>query len=77
MSVPIIKGKKQNNRRKYPGLRDGHTYHRRDAISARNAARRSGRDAIDQIDVLDARLGVGIGATRERARLAKQIRGGR
>jgi hypothetical protein len=38
----------------------------------RNAARAS-RSSAEQIKVLDARLGVGIGAVRERARLAKPV----
>jgi len=34
---------------------------------------RSKLSAQDQVKVLDVRLGVGVGAKRERARLAKQV----
>lgn len=34
---------------------------------------RDNRDAAQQLAALDARLGVGVGATRERARLASSL----
>jgi len=38
-----------------------------------NLSARSGRSAKEQLDLLDLRLGKGIGATKERARLLSEI----
>lgn len=75
--MSVIKGQKTNNDRKYPGIKRGHTYHKRAAVSARNAARREDRGPREQLCELDRRLGNGVGAKRERARLHAQISKGR
>lgn len=48
---------------------------RRARIAAANdrAANAAGRTALEQLAALDARLGDGVGAVRERVRLAKLI----
>ena len=45
---------------------------RRASVAARQEARNS-RSAVEQLELLDQRLGAGIGAEKERARLAKLI----
>jgi hypothetical protein len=46
---------------------------RRDAAEER-AEKRANRTAQQQLDKLDALLGEGVGAVKERARLEKQLR---
>ena len=46
---------------------------RREEAISRDAERAS-RSVFDQLAVLDAKLGIGKGAKRERARLAEEIR---
>jgi hypothetical protein len=67
-----LKGPKQNNRR-YPGVAgsrpDNAQFRRKEAadrLTAYNALSVQGKIAS-----LDARLGVGVGAVKQRARLAK------
>ena len=42
-------------------------------LAVDNAAARAKRSPQEQINVLDKRLGKGVGATKERARLASKI----
>lgn len=77
-ALSSVKGTKRNHR-KHPGIRGRapHQHADRVRVADHNAWMRSERTPADQIRTLDARLGVGVGAVRERARLAKLVRGGR
>ncbi len=45
---------------------------RREAVASKQEER-DGRTALDQLDLLDERLGFGLGATRERTRLKARL----
>lgn len=69
---------RQNNDRRFPNIkgRAPHKHGLRRQVAAEKAAQRASRSAAVQLAMLDHRLGVGVGAKRERGRLARQIRSG-
>lgn len=71
-------GKKENNKRSYPGLNCGRTAHK--VVSRRICAteRQQAWDLLspeEQLKELDRRLGVNLGAVKQRARLQRAISG--
>jgi len=66
-------GKRQNNNRKHPdgsGRRPDNSKHKREEAVERQAGYESLTTA-QKVAMLDQRLGVGLGAKKQRARLAK------
>jgi hypothetical protein len=61
------------SRGEYPGGKHGHRVPQRRIDAAERAEARSNRSPQQQLARLDALLGEGVGATKERARLAGQI----
>jgi len=58
---------------KHPSMK--HRDVNRRASTAELIQARANRTSIEQLAILDARLGVGVGAVKERARLQKLIEG--
>lgn len=64
--------------RKRTGINRGkYAAQRRQEVAKKNELERNKRSPLDQLAVLNERLGDGIGAQRERARLAAEIAAGK
>ena len=79
MTIGIIRGtKKDNSRRLFPGV--GGSRHNPTTIKTKRAEAKVRQEAWarlspqEQLDALDVRLGTGVGATRQRARIIARLK---
>lgn len=66
-------GRSGKTNMKIPGGRHGYRHDQRVADAVERTAQRATRSPAQQIEQLDAILGEGVGAVKERARLNAQI----